>query len=57
MKNFIVTIAAILYSTSVLAMFGVLQQQWVEGSNRYCKYSNGVIITVALHENCPVNID
>lgn len=53
MKN-LVTAAAILYCASAFAAFGTLEKEWTKDNNKYCKYTNGVIITIKIHELCPV---
>ena len=35
------------------ASFGSLVSSETSGSNKYCKYSNGVIITIKNYEVCP----
>lgn len=37
--------------------FGSLVGEQVNGSVKYCKYSNGVIITVNSYELCPITIN
>jgi len=51
-------LAALLAVTfSANAVTGYLNSQWVEGQWRYCKYSNGKILTVKSHRVCPNSID
>ena len=40
------------------ASFGaVLMSEWDDGGlNKYCKYSNGKIITVKIYRMCPISI-
>ena len=40
---------------STLAFAGILMSQWTEGMNRYCKYSDGTIITVSTTSLCPLS--
>lgn len=38
---------------SSLAVAGVLMSQWAEGTNRYCKYSDGEVIQISFGSTCP----
>ena len=49
----LILIVFLLVFTCTLAVASVLMQEWIEGSNRYCKYSDGKIITVRFSEVCP----
>lgn len=49
-------IFAMALCTSAFSM-GFLQGQSTNGMLRYCKYSNGVIITINIVELCPLSID
>jgi hypothetical protein len=40
---------AILSST---AFAGVLMSQWTEGTSRFCKYSDGEVITISFGSTC-----
>ena len=53
MKIFI-AIIALLGSASAFAVFGTLVSETINGSLKYCKYSNGVVITIKSYEMCPV---
>ena len=53
MKIFI-AIIALVGSASAFAVFGTLVSETVNGSLKYCKYSNGVVITIKSYEVCPV---
>lgn len=53
MKTFI-AIIALVGSTSAFAVFGTLVSETINGSLKYCKYSNGVVITIKSYEVCPV---
>ena len=52
MKKFIAAVLLATSSTFALALTGWLSTQWVEGTNRFCKYSNGKIVTVGLINFC-----
>jgi len=49
-----VAIFVVFGCASAFAVMGTLTSQSVNGSLRYCKYSNGVIVTVNSYELCPV---
>lgn len=57
MKTLLAAVAFALASGSALAFSGILQSEEVNGMLKYCKYSNGVIITVQMHEFCPMSSD
>ena len=40
----------------VAASFGSLVSSETSGQNKYCKYSNGVILTVKSYEVCPTTV-
>lgn len=50
-KILILTFMAVFTFTS-LSFAGVLQQEWVEGTKRYCKYSDGQVIVVSAGSVC-----
>lgn len=52
-RAFIVLMFVLGFST--LAFAGILMQQWTEGMNCYCKYSDGTIITVSATSLCPLS--
>lgn len=52
-RAFIVMMFILAFST--LAFAGILMEQWPEGMNRYCKYSDGTIITVSAASLCPLS--
>lgn len=56
MKSAIFSIA-LLFSASAFAVTGYLQGEQTNGMLKYCKYSNGVIITVNSFELCPLSIN
>jgi hypothetical protein len=41
------------FSLLASASFGTLTSSDVSGSNKYCKYSNGVVVTIKNYEVCP----
>lgn len=41
--------------TAQAQLIGFLERQWTEGPYRYCKYTNGVIITIKSVELCPLS--
>ena len=51
MKKFLLVFLLLGFSTFAFA--GVLMQQWTEGNKKYCKYSDGSIITVSYTSICP----
>jgi hypothetical protein len=54
MKNIYCTVTLCLFVfSSSLAFAGVLQQEWTEGTKRYCKYSNGEVIAISYGSTCP----
>jgi len=62
MKNKIFTLlTATLFLTTLssgaYALKGFLDSQSTEGQWRYCKYSNGKVITIAVTKICPLSID
>lgn len=44
-----------MFGFSTLAFAGILMTQWTEGMNRYCRYSDGTIITVSAASLCPLS--
>jgi hypothetical protein len=53
MKKLLIIVLLLAFSTSAFA--AVLTSQWTEGLNRYCKYSDGVIITIMSYSLCPLS--
>ncbi len=51
----LVGIIALLTAASAFAVFGTLVGQSIKGSLKYCEYSNGVILTIASYQICPVS--
>ena len=41
-----------LLSWSSLSIAGVLMSEWTEGTSRYCKYSDGVVIQISFGATC-----
>lgn len=56
-KKVIVFIVAALSFSNAYALKGFLEGESSSGMNKYCQYSNGVIITVKSHKLCPLSID
>ncbi len=50
-------IAAIFMVSGAAQATGFLQNQSVNGMNRYCQYSDGVVFTVNAASLCPLNTD
>ena len=52
-------LAGILFAScsSAFALMGFLESESVNGMNRYCKYSNGVILTVSAVALCPLSVN
>jgi hypothetical protein len=48
-----ITLALLSFHLVAVAAFGTLTGTSVNGENRYCKYSNGVVITIKSYEVCP----
>jgi hypothetical protein len=44
-------------ATSAVALMGFKKDEWTNGSNKYCEYSNGVIITISIISLCPLSIN
>lgn len=57
MKKLIIAVALAATAAPALAqnMTYYLVTQWVEGGNRFCKYSNGAILPVG-YSICPLSI-
>lgn len=47
---------ALAFCASAFAYPGVLEREWVNGQYRYCKYNNGVVVTVNAYDLCPLMI-
>ena len=56
-KKVIAIAVVALVCTSAFAITGFLRSQSTSGQNKYCTYSNGVIITISAVELCPLSID
>lgn len=50
------TAALILLPLVAQAMTYYLSSQWVEGGNRFCKYTDGTVLKVGVRL-CPLSID
>lgn len=57
MKTLATLLVASLMATQTFAMTLFLQNQWTKGSNRYCEYSGGYILTLQSIDLCPISID
>jgi hypothetical protein len=59
MKRFFTAaiVALVFASSNVFALTGFLTDQRLNGSLRYCTYSNGVILTISSLSLCPLSID
>jgi hypothetical protein len=57
MKKLILAAALALTATPVAAhyMTYFLSAQWVEGGNRFCRYTNGTVLNVG-YRICPLSI-
>lgn len=52
-----VAIIALAFSMSAFAVFTTLSSEWTKGQYRYCKYSDGRIITVDVVALCPLSLN
>ena len=52
-----VAIMFITLASQSFALKGFKEGEWTDGGNKYCKYSNGVIITIKSHKLCPLSVD
>lgn len=57
MKKLTAILFMVFFSLSASALTGFLESQWTEGQWKYCKYSNGKIITISNVSLCPLSID
>jgi hypothetical protein len=48
-------LAALLVCFSAQAMIYFLEAQWTKGGDRFCRYSNGVVLNVGV-KLCPLQI-
>ena len=57
MKKLILAAALALTATPVAAQYMTyfLSAQWVEGGNRFCRYTNGTVLNVG-YRICPLSI-
>jgi hypothetical protein len=56
MLKIVCFIAALSCSFVASASFGTLTSSDTSGSNKYCKYSNGVVVTIKNYEVCPTTV-
>jgi hypothetical protein len=56
MLKLVCFVTALSFSFFALASFGTLTSSDTSGSNKYCKYSNGVVITIKNYEVCPTTV-
>lgn len=49
-------ISSFIMANAAFAVMGFLTDQSTKGLNKYCEYSNGVIITISSVELCPLSI-
>ena len=49
-KAIVIGLAIALVSSAAVA--GVLTSQWTEGTKRFCKYSDGKVITISYGATC-----
>lgn len=52
-----ITLGMSLFATSAFALMGFLEDEFTNGSLKYCYYSNGVVITVKSYKLCPISIE
>lgn len=50
MKSLLIVLLLIVAGTSYA---GVLMQEWTEGNVRYCKYSDGTVLSISFSSTCP----
>ncbi len=53
MKRLLFIIVLSILLTYSFAFAGVLLSEWTDAMNRYCKYSDGTIITLSFGSTCP----
>jgi hypothetical protein len=46
-------IIVVIVGWATVCVAGVLMQQWTEGTNRYCKYSDGEVLEISYGSTCP----
>lgn len=56
MLKLVCFVTALSFPFVALASFGTLTSSDTSGSNKYCKYSNGVVITIKNYEVCPTTV-
>ncbi len=45
-------VATVILAWSSSSIAGVLMSEWTEGTSRYCKYSDGVVIQISYGSTC-----
>ncbi len=50
--KFKVLFGAIILMWSTVSLASVLMSQWTEGTERYCKYSDGEIVKISFGSTC-----
>ncbi len=53
MKKLLIVMLLLMFSTSAFA--GFLTDQWTKGVNRYCRYTDGTIVTISVTTLCPLS--
>ena len=56
MPKFAYFLIVMSFPLAASASFGTLTSSDTSGSNKYCKYSNGVVITIKNYEVCPTTV-
>lgn len=56
MLRFVYFLTILSFPFVASASFGTLTSSDTSGSNKYCKYSNGVVITIKNYEVCPTTV-
>jgi len=57
MKTIILALALLLAASSTHAIFASKTAEWIEGQWKYCKYSDGRVITIKTYELCPISLN
>lgn len=57
MKKILSAIALVLVTSIAFAAPGFLDSESANGALRYCKYSNGVVITIKDTAMCPAKVN
>lgn len=56
MKRVGIVLVLVLSTTAASAMTYFLKEQWMNGANRMCRYSNGTVLNVGVNL-CPLSIE